>query len=209
MTKKRKLLAAASGLVAVAIVGTSLAYFSAETNARNMISAGNLGVDLILDKEESSKYATNNEWSIANASSGDEFAYPLQAQNSGDFDSYVRITLTKYWENQDGIKEFAADAHQAVLKNIDQKDWIVDASDENGEVVYAYYKYPLASGETTTTLMDAVLIEDINNFYTDLRLKVDVEVDAIQKAAAQDAILAEWGLEAVFDENGALRSVEE
>ena len=45
--------------------------------------------------------------------------------------------------------------------------------------------------------------------YSPLTIKVDVEVDAIQKVAAKDAILAEWGLDAQFDSNGNIVSISE
>ena len=49
----------------------------------------------------------------------------------------------------------------------------------------------------------------MNKLYSGLQAKVDVEVDAIQKAAAQDAMLAEWGMDVEFDDNGNIVSVVE
>ena len=40
-------------------------------------------------------------------------------------------------------------------------------------------------------------------------MKVDVEVDAIQRVAAQDAMLAEWGLDVSFDDTGMIQEVVE
>ena len=90
---------------------------------------------------------------------------------------------------------------------------IIDTSDENNEVVYCYYKKPIDSKTSTTHVVDAIKIADLKNadqdLYSPLTIKVDVEVDAIQKVAAKDAILAEWGLDAQFDSNGNIVSISE
>lgn len=213
MKKKVGLLTFASGLLVASIIGGSLAYFRADEDARNSISAGNLGVDLVVGETDDSMFFEHDGFLVTGALPGDVFKYPIQAYNSGDFDSYVRITLTKFWEDQNGEKNFDADASLIELVNLDSENWIIDNSDENNEVVYCYYKYPLASKETSDNVLDQIKIGNIGskdqNLYSNLQVNVDVEVDAIQKAAAKDAILAEWGLEVSFDENGTLVSVEE
>lgn len=213
MKKKVGLLTVASGLLVVSIVGGSLAYFRADGDARNTISAGNLGVDLVVEDKDNSMVYEDNGFVVAGALPGDAYDYPVQAYNNGDFDSYVRITLTKYWEDQNGEKNFDADSSLIELINLDSENWIVDDSDENNEVVYCYYKHPLSSKEASSNVIDQIKVGNIEskdqNLYSNLQIKVDVEVDAIQKAAAEDAILAEWGLDVSFDEGGTMVSVEE
>lgn len=74
-------------------------------------------------------------------------------------------------------------------------------------------KHPIETGEVTTNFLNQVKIAqsgaDLDNSYTNLKAKVDVEVDAIQQYAAQDAILAEWGLEVEFNDDGRITYVEE
>ena len=66
---------------------------------------------------------------------------------------------------------------------------------------------------STGHVVDAIQIGNISSseqsLYSGLQAKVDVEVDAIQKAAAQDAMLAEWGMDVEFDDNGNIVSVVE
>ncbi|MFR6100378.1 MAG: hypothetical protein ACLUIS_10110 [Longibaculum sp.] len=125
---------------------------------------------------------------------------------------YIRITLTKYWSDSHDEKNFDADSAKILLEN-NNSDWIIDTSDENNEVVYCYYKKPIDSKTSTTHVVDAIKIADLKNadqdLYSPLTIKVDVEVDAIQKVAAKDAILAEWGLDAQFDSNGNIVSISE
>ena len=57
--------------------------------------------------------------------------------------------------------------------------------------------------------MDSLQIAaDLDNSYTDLGIGLDVEVDAVQAFAAQDAMLSEWGVWAEID-GGHIVSVEE
>lgn len=224
MKKKLKLMGLAATLLVVAVIGGSLAYFRAETDTQTPISVGNLGVELLLDLDETKQYAhiKNNIIDVEGGMPGDDYYYPVYAYNTGDYDSYIRITLTRYWENQiDGTKNFDAEAGEIGLQlngeKIEKADnwtqmgnWIIDARDENKEVVYMYYKMPVKAGEGTSHAIDNIVIGDIKDreFYSTLKLNVDVEVDAIQTVAAKDAILAEWGMDVTFDADGNISQVE-
>lgn len=211
MKKKIGLMSIAVGLLAVSIIGGSIAYFRADSDAKNPITAGNLGVELQLKKDNLDNIVDNG-LVVSGAMPGDTYEYPLQAYNDGDFDSYIRITLTKYWENENGEKSFDADASKIQL-NLNRDEWIVDDSDINNEVVYCYYKKPVSAKTATSQVVDSISIGNLTNkdreVYSALQLEVDVEVDAIQKVAAQDAMLAEWGLDVTFDSAGNIEKVVE
>ena len=49
----------------------------------------------------------------------------------------------------------------------------------------------------------------MTNEYASYQVQIDVEADGIQKYAAKQAILAEWGLDVEIDDQGILQSVEE
>lgn len=204
MKRKASFLGLATCVLAVSIIGGSIAYFRTETEGVNTISAGNLGIDLMLG-QDADEHVINHGLVLNKAVSGSEYAYPLYAENNGDYDSYIRVTLTRYWQNQDGDKVFDKDASLIQLVTNNEDDWIIDDTDENKEVVYMYYRKPIKSGEDTKNAMDTIKIGNIGNDYTNLQAKVDVEIDAIQKAAAADAILAEWGMDVSFNEDGTIR----
>lgn len=212
MKKKIGLMSIAIGLLVVSIIGGSIAYFRADTDAKNQITAGNLGVELRLEDEENLENIINNGLEVSGGLPGDVYDYPLYAYNDGDFDSYIRITLTKYWEDQNGKKKFDADASK-ILLGLNKNDWIVDESDHNSEVVYCYYRKPVSANGSTSHVVDHIQIANLTNqdqnLYSTLQVKVDVEVDAIQKVAAQDAMLAEWGLDVSFDNTGMIQEIVE
>ena len=96
---------------------------------------------------------------------------------------------------------------------LNKNDWIVDESDHNSEVVYCYYRKPVLANESTSHVVDHIQIANLTNedqnLYSTLQVKVDVEVDAIQRVAAQDAMLAEWGLDVSFDNTGMIQEIVE
>ena len=213
MKKKLSFLGIAVCLLVVSIIGGSIAYFRADSDARNIISAGNLGVELQLDEGVDKQHVRNNGLLTSGALPGTEIAYPVFAHNNGDYDSYIRVTLTRYWEDRQGDKNFDADASMINLVMNNKEEWIIDDTDENQEVVYLYYRKPVTSGMSTGHVVDAIQIGNISSseqsLYSGLQAKVDIEVNAIQKAAAQDAMLAEWGMDVEFDDNGNIVSVVE
>lgn len=213
MKKKLKLMGLAATLLVVAVIGGSLAYFRAETDTQTPISVGNLGVELRLDDVGNQSYIKDNILDIDGGLPGDKYSYPVYAYNTGDYDAYIRITLTRYWEDKtNNKKNFEADASKIELDldAADKANWIIDDADKNKEVVYMYYKMPVKAKEGTSHAIDNIMIGDITDqeFYSKLKVKVDVEVDAIQTVAAKDAILAEWGMDVTFDANGNMTQVQ-
>ena len=216
MKKKFKLVGLAVTLLVIATIGVSLAYFRTETETQTPISVGNLGVELRLDSLKNENYIHDGALDVQGGMPGNDYDYPVYAYNSGDYESYIRVTLTRYWKNKNnGVKCYDADASQILLQLNGQNlqtntdNWIVDATDSNSEVVYMYYKEPVKANEKTDHIIDKIVIGNIQdqNFYSNLELKVDVEVDAIQAAAAKDAMMAEWGLNVSFDDNGRISEV--
>lgn len=55
-----------------------------------------------------------------------------------------------------------------------------------------------------------MLSEDIKGEeYQEYQAYLHLQADAIQDVVAQEAILAEWGIEATFDKQGNITSIEE
>lgn len=200
--------------VSVLVVGGSIAFFRAETNATSPMSSTSLGIELKEGKtEEGSQTLKDGTIVLDNVAPGAKIDKQLYVENIKESPSYVRVTLTKYWEDNEGNKLPEKEAEQIILNQLNKDNWIIQEDEDNGEVVYMYYQLPIDSGETTTDFLNQVQIATsgaaLDNSYTNLVAKVDVEVDAIQEYAAHDAILAEWGLEVEFDKNGMITRVEE
>ena len=187
--------------IAAVAVGGSIAFFRTEKDANSPISSTNLGIEIM----EGPQALQEGELVLDKVSPGDEIRRPLYVENVKDSSSYIRVTLTKFWQDENGEKLPEKDAKEIIVNVFDDENWIIDdqSDKENGEVVYLYYRLPIASQEITTNFLDSIQISEtgktLDNSYAGLSAVVDVEVDAIQQYAAQEAILAEWGLDVEFN----------
>lgn len=195
--------------IAAVAVGGSIAFFRTEKDAASPISSTNLGIEIMEDNQ----VVQDGEFVLDKLTPGSTVDKELYVENVKESPSYIRVTLTKYWQDKDGNK-LPEKMAEEIIVNVDEKEnWIIDdTSDSNGEVVYMYYRLPVESDEVTSNFLDSIQIskngQTLDNSYAGLSAVVDVEVDAIQKYAAKDAILAEWGLEVDFDGDRIQRVVE-
>lgn len=187
--------------IAAVAVGGSIAFFRTEKDAKSPISSTNLGIEIM----ENNQAVQDGEFVLNNLTPGATIDKKLYVENVKDSSSYIRVTLTKFWQDENGKKLPEKDAKEIIVNVFDDENWIIDnkSDQENGEVIYLYYRLPIASQEETTNFLDSIQISEtgktLDNSYAGLSAVVDVEVDAIQQYAAQEAILAEWGLDVEFN----------
>lgn len=99
--KDKKKLAAIAGVVAVALIGGSLAYWSTTLNAKNDFNTGDYGTELV----EKFKPSDGEDWQPGATVDKD-----VQVKNTGDQDVLVRVKFDEVWErNGDAFKEIAFD----------------------------------------------------------------------------------------------------
>ena len=197
-------------MISAMVVGGSIAYFRAESASNNVMSSTNLKIALM--EKGKNQESEHESVFIENAVPGATIDKELYVKNLKESSSYIRVTLTKYWEDKSGEKLADLEAKYIELLTQDQSQWIIQNDDDNNEVIYMYYKLPLKTNDQTSDFLDQLKIADghtIDNQYSSLQAKVDIEVDAIQQYAAKQAILSEWGLEVNIDEQGIIQQVEE
>ncbi len=210
MKKKLILLCLAAVLVAAATVGGTLAGFNTEAQQKGVaqITTKSLSIEIQEEKQEVRLEKT--------AKPGDTVSFSRNIINSEEegYDLYTRVTIYKRW-NRDGLeadkihlylgeKELIAENAEAIR----EAGWILWYQDEEQTVLY--YRLPLAPGEASAEVLSALAIdENTDNAYAGAEVLLEFEVDAVQKIAAQDAIVAEWGVYPEFDENGCLVSISE
>ena len=209
MKKKLGLIGVAILLIALVYQGT-MAIFQESTKVNTKLNAASLGVSIV-QNDDISKEA-NTHITFDNALPGAQIKHDLKVRNTKKEDVYVRVTMSKYWENQDGKKLVDADAKLIQLLS-GWNDWFVidDSENSNNEVMYFYYKKPLSTNTMSTSFLEQIICssELKDQSYAQYKIKVDVEVDAVQRVGAEDAILSEWGMFASFDDNGNMISIEE
>lgn len=210
MRKKLVLLCLAVILVSAAVVGGTYAGFQTETGQKGVaqITTKSLSIEINEKKQE----VRVKE----NASPGDTIAFSRNIVNNAEegYDLYTRVTIYKRW-NRDGLESNKIHLYlgekELITENSEAfgtSDWILWYEDD--EQVVLYYRKPLVPGETTTEAMTALKIDaDVNNAYAGAEVILEFEADAVQKTAAEEAIVAEWGVYPEIDANGYLVSISE
>lgn len=206
--KKKIIIALALMLIAFGAYQGTMAVFHQETGVDSPISAGKLGIEII---NSSSKKITNSvsfDKILPGAIIDDE----ISIHNAKDKELYVRITLTRYWVDENGKKVTDANAKfiDPITKN--DKNWIImEDGQANNEIIYFYYKLPIVANEVTSNFIDQVEFDSniSEQRYGSYSANISLEAEAVQMIGAQDAMLSQWGIEAMIDENGKITAITE
>lgn len=156
---------------------------------------------------------------------GKPYKEELAVLNSGTIDTYVRVTIYKYWVDADGNKSRVIDPAmiELSLTNIagmssGNQCWIEDTTAATAERTVLYYNRLLKSGEVSPIFSDTIKINDriasnvstsvkedgtiISTYdYNGYQFVLEADVDSVQDHNAQDAILSAWGKEVTINDN--------
>lgn len=147
---------------------------------------------------------------------GKTYKEELKVKNTGTINQYVRVSIYKYWLDEEGNKVHTLSPEQIDLHLTNLgSDWILDETDhaDTRERTVLYYNRLLLAGEETPLFADTLTIDgDIAKKVTEVRttegdytkiqtvyeydgvqFQIEVEVDAVQEHNAEDAILNVWG----------------
>ncbi|MCF0130213.1 MAG: hypothetical protein HUJ71_00725 [Pseudobutyrivibrio sp.] len=144
---------------------------------------------------------------------GEKYEERLQVENSGTIDTYVRVTLYKYWVDKEGHKTYDMDPAIIEIIPSDNGAWTKDDSATTAERQVFYYNSKLPSGGVTPELTSAIRINgqleehvtlvekkiENTNYkywsydYNGYQFIIEATADAVQDHNAQDAILSAWG----------------
>ena len=144
MNKKIFALMLCIAMLAVAVVGGTLAYFTDEDDATNTFTVGNVDIDLTEPKwEETGK----NE--AQDAYPGEALAKDPTVTNIGKNPCFVRVSVTNLDQfGAAGMITYRTDYAEGALGT----DWVLHTDG------YFYYTKVLAAGATTDALFDQIVI---------------------------------------------------
>lgn len=145
---------------------------------------------------------------------GKKYQEDLKVRNTGTINEYVRVSIYKYWLDEDGrkLRDLSPDLIDLNLVNLGT-DWIVDESAGTEERTVLYYNKLLYSEGETAPFADSLTIDDsiakkvsqetetTGNYttitttydYDGVSFRVEVEVDAVQEHNAEEAVWSAWG----------------
>ena len=222
------LLGAAAVLLLGSTVGSTraaLTYYSENYSAQmNMQS---IGVSLLEnDKVVSSRdYVSNNEWKGTSEGElltdllgkddtftpGKKYNEAINVKNSGTIDTFVRVIITKSWQDKEGKKNTTLSPDLIELNFLTDNGWQIAKDQSTTERTVLYYTKAVATGDSTPALSDTIRInpsiaKDVTKHvdgytitytykYDGYTFHVDAEVDAVQTHNAKDAIKSAWGVD--------------
>ena len=196
-----------------------------------------IGVSLLEnDKVVSSRdYVSNNEWKGTSKGElltdllgkddtftpGKKYNEAISVKNSGTIDTFVRVIITKSWQDKEGKKNTELSPDLIELNFLTDNGWEIakdqsyqsEQSDQYKERTVLYYTKALKAGKPTPALSDTLRInpsiasdvkqnvsEDGKTItytykYNGYTFHIDAEVDAVQTHNAKDAIKSAWGVD--------------
>lgn len=236
------LFAGAALLLAGSTVGSTraaLTYFSENYSASVNISQIGVSIQENGKTVSSRDYAGDGQWKETSTSLfsdlldtekgeklalGKKYDDSITVLNSGDIDSFVRVIVTKSWQDQEGNKDTSLDPDLIQLNFLTENGWQIDESASTPERTVLYYTSLLAPDQSTAELLgeDALSIDSavgtkVNQTetrteegtvittqyaYDGYSFQVEIEADAVQTHNAEDAIKSAWGVDVAVSEDG-------
>ena len=176
---KKKILALSMVAICMSVVAYgTLAYYTASETAENVITSGNVGIELLewADADRTISYEEMYPDNIiTDVMPGTDVTKVVEVKNSGDNPVWVRVSVDKQIIMDEQMDE-EADAGLMTM-DFDTDNWTV------GNDGYYYYTKPLEAGKTTESLFAAVAFDPaMDNTYKNCKAKVEVKAYAVQTA---------------------------
>ena len=176
---KKKVLVTALLVLCLALIGYgTVAYFTADGTARNVITSGKISITL----DETAVDATGavSEFKdVQGVMPGAEISKIVQVTNTGANDAWVRISVDKRIELADGVT--GDPDTDLVTMDLDNEHWTLK-EDPDGHSYY-YYNVALQPGAQTEPLFTTVTFDtSMGNMYQGSVAYIDVYAAAVQTA---------------------------
>ena len=175
--KKQKIILAAVLLICMAIFATgTLAYFTAEETAYNVITTGILSMDLVEETTGGEPWPEGGINGVMPGMDVDKIPY---VRNNGGIDFYTRMSVAMKVIGENG-NELST---EYISLNINTDKW----TKQDG---FYYYNGIVKPGKETEPLFTVVSFdEDMPNAYMNARIEIDVHADAVQSKNNGDSAL--------------------
>lgn len=173
MKKKLTVGALLLGFLSLISYGT-IAFFTSENIAHNVITTGNIDIELLewADNEKTVPFPVEG---IDGVMPGGTVTKIVEVKNTGTNEAYIRVNVEKdilldeHNDNQVNLED--------IQVNYNQKDWFLD---QDG--IY-YYLKALDPGETTPPLFNSVQFsKEMGNIYQNSTLNIHITAYATQAA---------------------------
>ena len=179
---KKRMLTAALALCCLAVLATgTLAYFTAEETAQNVITMGSLKMELVELDEKGEPWED-----VENIVPGMEVTKEAFVKNTGTVYFYTRVKITTRYVNEQGKK--LPELNTGLVELNLSEDW------KPGNDGFSYYKEPVAPGEETKPLFTTVTFStEMGNKYQNVKVIIDLDAQAVQSRNNGESALEATG----------------
>lgn len=186
---KKKILAISVVALCAAVLGyATLAYFTTQAIAHNVITTGGIDVEIVEKQADGTPFP---EEGVSGIVPGTEVSKIVTVKNrEKSSESWVRVGVAVKITDGNGtllnpagnalptiITGTSGEKIDVVTLDINTTDWI------EGEDGYYYYRTSMAPGEVTTPLFQTVgFAPEMGNEYQGCRVMIDIDAQAVQTA---------------------------
>lgn len=182
---KKKILLAAAVVICLAVVASgTLAYFTSEDTAHNVITSGGVNIQVV-EKTEGKDGALVDfpEDGVKGVMPGSAVSKIVSVENTGENEAWIRVKVEAKITSADD-KELPVDVMDYEIG----EDWHMDFDG------YIYYAKPVAPGEFTEILFDTVTFApQMGNEYQNCTANIVVSAQAVQTANNGETVLDAQG----------------
>ena len=168
---RKKLLTLSLIVICAAILAAgTLAYFSDDATAHNVITTGGVVIELVETGEDGKRFPSEG---VTGVMPGESVTKRVTVKNTGMSEAWVRVRADMEVKDSDG--EVMTGEHPIELTGKDSK-WVAKGG-------YYYYTEPVAPGAETDALLEEVtFLPQMGNPYQGSTLNIDIFAQATQVA---------------------------
>lgn len=168
MKVSKRLVSTAVLIIAILMLSYStIAYFTTEDTATNVITTGNIDIELQETTSDGSEFTD-----VVNVVPGQQISKIVKVANKGANDAYVRINLEQFIELANGT--MVTEVGNLIFLDINTTNW----TEKDG---FYYYNEPLLPGQTTEALFEVVTFNPgMGNEYQKSEATIKVYAQATQ-----------------------------
>lgn len=215
----------ALALVTVVVSGSQLVSTRAALNPSTATFDGELEVSTLdVQLYENGKASTGALLAAtSNMEPGKKYEEKISAYNGADATEYVRVIVRKYWTDANG-KNIDLDPEYIELgyngKAYNDSDWAINPKESTAERSVYYLKKSLAGNKESALLFNSIrvneqiakdyTVNEANNIitltykYDGATVNIEVEVQSVQEAHGDKAVMSAWGVSNVKANGGSL-----
>lgn len=170
--KKKLLMLSAVAICLATFAAGSLAYFTSQDTAHNVITTGGVKIQL---NEWANEDRTEPFKDLEDLMPGTSVTKIAEVENTGTADAWIRVLVGKKVSLKEQTE--VAPTDDLITLDLNEKFWTL------GNDGYLYYKDPLKPGETTEPIFTTVTFDAaMGNEYQGATATVDVLAQAVQTA---------------------------